>query len=261
MTALGKYGAFARIAAIQAGRERGELYGRLAFVVVILGVFSALWRAVAEAGMPLGFDRAALVWYLAATEWILLSAPPIFVDIESDIRRGDVAYQLARPFSYLAALVAQAAGIIVVRAPIVAVAAFGCAMAVTHQAPGIGAFARVVAFGLAAMIPLAGLYILIGLAAFSVDAVSSIYWIVQKLLFILGGLMLPLTLYPEWLQRIAAATPFPALLAGPAAFMLGADADAARSLAWQLGVWSGAIAVAARLLFHRAEQSLQVNGG
>ena len=90
-----KYAAFSRISASEARRERNELYGRMMFFAVILGVFSSLWRAVAEAGMPITADPKSLVWYLAATEWILLSAPPIHLEIQEAIRRGDVVYRLS----------------------------------------------------------------------------------------------------------------------------------------------------------------------
>jgi len=100
---IARYAAFSRIAIAQSRRERGEIYGRVVFFAVVLGVFSSLWRAIAETGMPLGADRRALVWYLAITEWILLSAPPIHLEIEEAIRRGDVVYELGRPVSYIAA--------------------------------------------------------------------------------------------------------------------------------------------------------------
>src|SRR5262249_48673099 len=87
---IARYAAFSRIAVAQARRERGEIYGRVVFFAVILGVFSSLWRAIGEAGMPLGADRRALVWYLAMTEWILLSAPPIHPEVPEAILRGDV---------------------------------------------------------------------------------------------------------------------------------------------------------------------------
>ena len=58
MKTLSKYFAFARIAAAQAASERAELFGRMVFVAVILGVFSALWRAVGESGMPVRADPA-----------------------------------------------------------------------------------------------------------------------------------------------------------------------------------------------------------
>ena len=49
---VAKYAAFSRVAIARACRERGDVYGRVAFFAVILGVFSSLWRAAAEAGLP-----------------------------------------------------------------------------------------------------------------------------------------------------------------------------------------------------------------
>lgn len=40
----------------------------------------------------------------------------------------------------------------------------------------------------------------------------------QKMLFLFGGLLLPLEIYPDWMQTIAWATPFPAILYGPASY-------------------------------------------
>src|SRR5262245_24292192 len=98
---IAKYPAYSAVSVTQARREPIELYGRMAFFVVILGVFASLWRAVAEAGMPVAADPKSLVWYLATTEWILLSAPPIHLEIQEAIRRGDVVYRLGHPVSYV----------------------------------------------------------------------------------------------------------------------------------------------------------------
>src|SRR5688572_15940944 len=261
MTALRKYLAFARIAALRAARARGELYGRMVFVVVILGVFSALWKAVGEAGMPIAVEMAALVWYLAVTEWILLTPAPAYVDIEADVRRGDVAYQLARPASYLGAAMAQGVGALVVRAPVLAVTCFVCAFGVTGRMPDPRSFAYVVPFGISAMVLIHALYVLTGLAAFWLGDVSPLFWVWQKLLFVLGGLMLPLALYPEWMQRVAYATPFPSLLAGPASFVLGARSGDAWTLASRLVLWAVLIGCGALGLFRRAVRNLQLNGG
>src|SRR5206468_2939610 len=79
-------------------------------VVVIVGVFSSLWRATREAGLAIAADPKSLVWYLASTEWILLSAPLMHVDVQEALRRGDVAYQVGRPVSYVGATFAQGLG-------------------------------------------------------------------------------------------------------------------------------------------------------
>jgi ABC-2 type transport system permease protein len=222
-------------------------------------VFSALWRAVAEAGMPLPVDRTTMVWYLAITEWIVLSPVMVHVEIEADVRRGDIAYQLARPYSYLTSLLAHGLGALAVRAPFVGLTAFACAYAFTGRTPPASVFAWVVPLGLAAMMVLHGLHLLTGLAAFWMGDVTPVFWVWQKLLFILGGLMLPLAIYPLWLQQVAWWTPFPAMLAGPAGFVLGTGDGWSTALG--LGVWAVAIALVARGLLDRATRALQVNGG
>src|SRR5262245_32852594 len=193
----------------------------MAFFAVILGVFSSLWRAVAEPGMPVAADPKSLVWYLAATEWILLSAPPIHIEVQETIRRGDIVYRLGQPVSYLLAEFASGLGLLAVRAPLLGVTAFLCAFAFTGWTPPLHALLIVVPFGFAASALMTALYLWIGLLAFWLQEVSPVFWLWQKLMFVLGGLMLPLELYPAFVQRAAAFTPFPALLAGPAAFVLG----------------------------------------
>jgi ABC-2 type transport system permease protein len=258
---LVKYAAFSRISATQARLEPNELYGRMAFFAVILGVFSSLWRAVAEAGMPVAGDPKSLVWYLAATEWILLSAPPIHVEIQEAIRRGDVVYRLGHPVSYVAAEFARGLGLLAVRAPFLGLTAFLCAFAFTRSIPSLNALLIVVPFGFAASALITALYLGIGLLAFWLQDVAPVYWVWQKLMFVLGGLMLPLDLYPEFIQHAAVFTPFPSLLAAPASFVLGTSLVTPGVLARNLILWSGATAFAVSWMFRRVVSTVTINGG
>jgi len=183
-----KYVAFARISATQARRERSELYGRMVFFAVILGVFSSLWRAVAEAGMPVAADSRSLVWYLAATEWILLSAPPIHIDIQEAIRRGDVVYRLGHPASFVVAEFATGLGVLAVRTPFLGLTACLCAFAFTGWMPPLTALLIVVPFGFVASALIMALCLGTGLLAFWLQDVAPVYWVWQKLMFVLGGL-------------------------------------------------------------------------
>ena len=256
-----KYAAFSRIAIAQARRERGELYGRVVFFAVILGVFSSLWRAVAEAGMPVAADPRDLVWYLAVTEWILLSAPPIHIEIQEAIRRGDVVYRLGRPVSYVIAEFAAGLGLLAIRAPVLGLTAFLCAFAFTGRIPPVSALAIVVPFGFAAAALMTALYLWIGLLAFWLQDISPIYWVWQKLMFVLGGLMLPLDLYPGFIQRAAVLTPFPVLLAAPASFVLRTGLVPPGVLARSLVIWSCVTALGVSWIFRRATSALTINGG
>jgi viologen exporter family transport system permease protein len=262
MTALvRKYAAFARISIAQARRERAELFGRAAFFVVILGVFSSLWRAVADAGILLAAEPRSLVWYLAATEWIVLSAPPIHLEIQEAIRRGDVVYQLARPASYVIAELAAALGLLAVRAPLLGLTAFICASAFTGWTPPWSVLAIVVPFCMAAAALLTALFLGTGLLAFWLQDVSPVYWVGQKLMFVLGGLMLPLSFYPDVVQRLALLTPFPVVLGEPASFLLNDGMVTPGALVRNLAIWCGVTALALGWIFRRARAALTVNGG
>src|SRR5688572_32404258 len=74
---IAKYAAFAALGFRQARAEPGELLGRVLFFGLILGVFSAVWRAVAETGASVQRDPREMLWYLAITEWVVLSAPMV----------------------------------------------------------------------------------------------------------------------------------------------------------------------------------------
>ena len=117
-------------------------------------------------------------------------------------------------------------------------------------------------FGLAASALLTALDLGIGLLAFWLDDVAPVYWVWQKLMFVLGGLMMPIELYPAFIQRAAAFTPFPTLLAGPASFVLATALVSPAALARsprRSGAASTALAVS--WMFRRAASTLTINGG
>jgi ABC-2 type transport system permease protein len=261
LTDVAKHLAYARIAIAQGRRERGELYGRMAFFLVILGVFSSLWRAVGEAGLPIAAEPKALVWYLAATEWILLSAPPIHIDIQEAIRRGDVVYRLGQPASYVLAEFAAGMGAVALRMPVLGLTAVACAFAFTRWVPPLTSFLLFVPFACAAVAMLVALHVWIGMLAFWMQDVAPVFWLTQKLMFIFGGLMLPLTMYPTVMQRAAALTPFPAMLFLPASMMLDAGYVRPLALVRDLALWSVVMTSAIQFTYRRAVARLTVNGG
>lgn len=264
LEAANKYAAFARLGFAGARAEPAERYARMLFLVMILGVFSSLWRAVAATEGPtasFGGDPSTLVWYLAMTEWVLMSVPHVHFRMEDDVRRGDVAYRIARPASYLGGLYAEAAGALAARAPVLLAGACVAAWVFAGPPARPMAVARAIGFGIIASLVLVSYNLLLGITAFWLGDIAPVYWIWQKLTFVLGGLLLPLTLYPDVIVRIARHTPFSAMLAGPASFVLDHSFFGARTLALALLGWAVVAAVIGITAFHGIARRLQLNGG
>ena len=258
-TIIAKYAAYATLGARQARAEPGELLGRVAFFAMILGVFSAVWRAVADAGSARDPDE--MLWYLAITEWVVMTTPLVHFQIEEDIRRGDVAYQMARPASWLGARLAHGIGALLVRAPLMLAVACASAWLFAGPPASVARLSVAMGFGLLACGVMIVFHVALGLIAFWLGDVAPAYWIWQKLLFVLGGLLLPLQFYPELFVRVALFTPFPTLLAGPASLATGEPLMHAWTLMLLLASWAAAGWMVARAAFARAVRELQVNGG
>ncbi len=269
---LRKYWSVVSIAVAQARAARAVFVGRLAFYALLLVMYARIWQMVGRQGSLGVFGHGDLIWYLAITEWIALSVPPIHTDIEADIRSGNVAYLLPRPISYLWLRFAEAFGTLLVRMLVLGVFGFGLSLLLTRGATPDGSSIGLPSGGVLGLIcgaltavAAATLNLifcaLIGLSAFFIEDTSPVYWVWQKLSFVFGGLMFPLDIYPDTLRTVANATPFPALLYAPGRIAIGAGAGFIGRTSLVLAAWTVFGVLCAHFAFRRALKSLEVNGG
>jgi hypothetical protein len=77
---------------------------RTVFLALVLFIFAQLCRAAdgsQDVRALTGFTIAQLIWYLAFTEAITMSVPALGeVEVDREVRSGDIAYRLVRPLSY-----------------------------------------------------------------------------------------------------------------------------------------------------------------
>jgi ABC-2 type transport system permease protein len=183
---------------------------RNVFLIIVLFVFFSLWRVI-YAGRELlaGFTLTQILWYLAFTEAVELSKTRVMNDVQEEVKDGTLAYTLQRPYSYVGYHLARSLGESVVKlGPILLL---GSVTAFLFVGPLPGYF-RSLPFGLVLM--LGGIvlnslwHLAIGLLAFWTEEVSPFYLILQKLIFIIGGMFFPIDLFPPWLQSVARVLPF-----------------------------------------------------
>jgi len=87
-----------------------------------------------------------------------------------------------------------------------------------------------------------------------------VYWIWQKSLFVLGGLILPLSLYPSWMQKLAAVTPFPAMVYLPATMVFQPDASGFESVLIRQLFWLAALMLVAIAIHNGARKQIGTRG-
>jgi len=202
--------------------QKLALAGAFLTYALIVSVWASLWRLVPDATLArlaLGYEQ--VVWYFALTEVIAFSLGHCYRQIQDEIQAGGVAAFLVRPVGYVPLTAAQELGHMAAKIVLIGVPGCVLAFALTGSVP----------FGPALLLPLAALLvcggaiflvlqIMIGLTTAWVGTARPQFFIVQKCVFVLGGLIVPLSAYPDLLQRIAWLTPFPATLYAPASLAL-----------------------------------------
>ncbi len=238
-----------------------ELVARFGFFALILAIFHLLWSNIALQKQQFGLNAQTMVWYLFLTEWIILSVPHVHLDIEEDIKTGSISYHLIRPLSYLHQKTIEALAEMLRRMSVFALAGSCFAALLTGSIPSIGFFLVGIPLGILAGL-LAILFLCsIGISALWIHETSPLYLIWQKLVFILGGLLFPLSIYPEWLFSIAQHLPFAAMLYLPAHAATSLEASAILQALQQLIVWGLILTVAAHRLYDKAVQQFEASGG
>lgn len=213
-----------------------DLVGSTVFLAVVMFVFVRLWTVTYEsnasatssaasaggaasgaASLIAGFSLAQMIWYLVATETIIMSMLPIHRHIEREIKDGDVAIRLNKPYSFLGYHWSVFIGEGLLKAVIlILVGGFVALVSVGPIGFHIASIpALIVTFIFTATLNF--MYgALIGLMAFWTEDISGFYFIFDRMKWLLGGFLMPIAVFPDWLQQIAGWLPFSLMIYRPA---------------------------------------------
>lgn len=265
MASIAKYFAVFRINLLQQLAYSGEALARSLSMALFMIVFTALWStaySVSGRSELAGYSLSQLIWYLAMTETLMLARARTHIEIGEAVKSGDIAYALNKPYSYPLFQWANTVGSSLIRF----VVNFGVGVVVVMllTARVEGSLLGLLGFGALALLSLmldAGIAVLIGLLAFALEEVRPVDWIYQKLVFTIGGMFLPLEVFPDWLRAVSNALPFKYLVYAPArTFVHFEPAFFVESLIG-IALYLLALYALIMLIFKRGARRLAVNGG
>ncbi|GAB3151978.1 hypothetical protein GCM10027290_42000 [Micromonospora sonneratiae] len=246
---------------------RGEFLLQLAGVAVQAVALFAVWRALFTGDG--GGELAGLSWdqmkgylFVAFLTGTLMSS---FTDGQLAVRvlDGSVALDLVRPIDYQLARFAESLGFLVGELLVVAVMGSVLLMAFGGAPLPDPGQAGLFLLSLLAVVPLKfGLVYLVGLACFWTGNFHGLSLSRVAITNILSGALVPIALYPDWLQLICMLSPFPGIVSTPALIFLGQvrGTEAAYLIGIQL-LWIAILWIGTRLLWRVAVRRLVVHGG
>lgn len=262
----------AAFALARAGFRRWATYRQAAvagiFVNTVFGVIKlSILLGVADSagGTVAGYDKVALSTYAWVSQG-LIGVVMIFAwtELADRVRTGDIAVDLARPIdlqlSWLAADLGRALWGLMSRAVVPIL--FGAALfGFRLPTDAVSIVLLPLSIALAVAVSFACRF-LVNLSAFWIVEVRGPVLVYVLISGMLGGHLIPVQLFPQWLQVLAYATPFPSIVQSPVDLVTGLATGwrAVVLVAVQLA-WACALLAVGRLTLGRATRRLVVQGG
>jgi ABC-2 type transport system permease protein len=252
---------------------KGELAYRFEFFTAIVGtllntiLLYLLWSAVYESAVAMQMSRQSLITYVVlgqAFSFARMGQRRIIMRIGFSIRRGDVALDLVRPTDYQLLHFSSTLAAYVTETLMVSLPSYALALLVFGiDAPASWeAAAGFVASLAGAFLLVFALDFFIGLMAFWTHSVWGLAYAKMAVVDVLAGTIVPLSLFPGWLESVAMALPFRGIAYVPLSIYTGAisGADIWINILVQF-VWAGALILLTRLIWLIARRRLVVQGG
>lgn len=227
-----------------------------AVYLTVTVVLSSIWRAAAGSagGSVVGYPAAALVWYVVFTEMATVCHETRLIEtVGQDIASGRLDVDLLRPRSVILVRLTTEAGTVMARLAVCAAAGAVLGLVLAGAPPDAVALALAVPSTVLAVVLNVTVQHLVAGSAFWVGESRTAWFLYQKLVFVVGGMLLPLEVMPDWMERVARLLPFMAMVYAPARLASGHREP---GLLLVQGAWLVAAAMAVAVVFARGERRL-----
>ncbi|WIV11781.1 ABC-2 family transporter protein [Proteiniborus sp. MB09-C3] len=243
----------------------GDFLIRNFFFLFIIYIYMMLWTNIygSKGGNVAGLTLNQMIWYLVVTEIVTLSRSNIFMEATQDVKNGNIAYMLNKPYNYILYCFSNSLGEMGIK--LLNNTIMGFIIGILCVGP-LKNFSLI-------HLPFIIISILIGifinffihislsLTSFWLEENSAFFWIYNKLVFTLGGMLMPLELFPKWLRSIAINLPFAYVTYAPAKLAVNFSYSGfIYTIAFQL-VYLGFFFILSMIIFRKGARALNVNGG
>lgn len=241
------------------------LLGFVSFFITMF-IFLNLWEYMYADGTQLinGYTMQQMIWYVLITEvlWYGTRNKTLTNQISKDIKDGNIAYNINKPYNYVAYVISKHLGEITVKSIIYIIVGLIIGIVFVGKIPGfmpINIPLILISVILGVLIN-SIIRILISILSFWIEDANPLHWIYDKAILILGTLF-PIEVFPVWLQPIIKCTPIYVVTYGPAKLII--------DFSWEMFIQIIIIQIIylvvsillVTLLYRKGVKKLNVNGG
>lgn len=233
---------------------------------IMMFVFINLWQYVYQDASQLinGYSMNQMIWYVLITEvlWFGTRNKTLTKQISFDIKTGNIAYNINKPYNYVFYIIARHLGEITIKFFLFLVFGILLGTVMIGTIPGFN-FVYLPLIIISAFLGIlinSIIRITISVISFWIEDSTPFQWIYDKLILVLGTIF-PVEMFPKWLQPVIKCTPVLAVTYGPAKLII----DFSFEMFWQIiaiqAIYILVSSVILLGLYKIGTKKLNVNGG
>ena len=234
--------------------------------IVMMFVFFSLWEYMYSDGSQVinGYTKDQMIWYVLITEtlWFATRNKPLIRQISQDIKSGNIAYNINKPYNYIFYIIAKHFGEISIK--FITFIIIGISLGLIFVGPiqsfDITTLPLVLIVVLLGVLINSGLRIAISIISFWIEDSTPFHWVYDKLILILGTLF-PIEMFPKVLRPILKCTPIFVVTYGPAKLLIDFPMNNFVQILIGQVIYLFVTFGLVMILYERGVKKLNVNGG
>ena len=222
-------------------------------------VFNSLWDFILKDGTAAGYTRPELIWYIIMSEFITYSISSSYKKVAEKVKDGTIANLLIKPMHYPIYFFAEeSANLIKIVINLIGLFILGFGLGGRIEITAIQLLLILISVAFSLFLG-SIMQLILGLIAFSMEEVRSLWLILQKLQFLL--VFVPLEFYDKPIQNILLMLPTSYITYVPAKILVKYEAGSVAALMGMQIFWMMALTVITTILYKKGVKKINANGG
>lgn len=233
---------------------------------IMLYIFLNLWQYIYADPNEIinGYTMNQMIWYVIITEilWSILGGRKLSKKIINDVRGGNIAYNINKPYNYVGYCLASHLGNAAIKAIMYIILGMLIGFVFIGSFPKLNIISilAILLTGLFATIISTLLVICIGLLSFFIEDSHPFYWLYSKLILVIGTIF-PIEYFPKAIQPILGVSPIYVACYGPAKLFVNFSYKSFITVILAQIIYIGIAWGLCNLLYKKGVKNLNVNGG
>ena len=241
------------------------IMGFIGYAVHIF-IFLNLWEHIYSDPNELinGYSMNQMIWYVIVTEilWTALKGRQLCNRIIKDVRTGNIAYNIIKPYDYVKYILAGHLGSTLLRFFLVTILGMFLGYMFLGSIPHLTLLSilGILLSCFFALVISILITITIGLISFFIEDSTPIYWVYSKFILILGTLF-PVEFFPYILRPFIKYSPIFAVSSSPAKLFVGFNLENFIEIMIIQMIYIIVTYLLASYIYKKGVKKLNVNGG